>query len=132
MKKSINSLFILKDAEDGKPMDVLFPNGKKTGETITVLGSDSESFRAAMAVARREEIDAMGDGDNKTKPEILAKKQDEIKINLIASLVKDWSFDEPCEKESVIKLFKNAPYILEQVDSFAANRRNFFTNPSTN
>lgn len=132
MKTSINSLFILKDSEEGKPMDVLFPNGEKTGETITVIGADSESFRAALAVARRKEIDAMGDGDSKAKPETLAKKQDETKRELIATLVKDWTFDEPCTKESVNMLFKNAPYILEQVDTFAANRRNFFTNPSTN
>jgi hypothetical protein len=132
MKKSINSLFILKDAEEGKPMDVLFPNGQKTGETITVLGADSESFRSAMAIARRKEIDAMGDGDAKAKPETLAKKQDEIKVELISNLVKDWTFEEPCTKESVMMLFRNAPYILEQIDTFAANRRNFFTNPSTN
>jgi hypothetical protein len=132
MKSSINNLFILKNAQEGKPMEVTFPNGIKTGDTITVLGSDSEKFRAAMAVARREEIDAIGEFDSKTKPELLAEKQHEGKLKLVSSLVTGWTFEEDCTKENVITLFRNAPYILEQVDSFAANRRNFFVNPSTN
>lgn len=132
MKQSINNLFILKTAEEGKPMEVTSPNGIKLNETITVLGSDSEAFRTAMAIARREEIDAIGELDSKIKPELLAHKQSEIRNKLISSLVVGWTFDEPCTKENVISLFKNAPYVLEQVDSFASKRINFFTNPSTN
>ena len=101
-------------------------SGKPTTDWITVLGSDSDAFQRASKRMRVETLaflEIKGEGVRGTDEHadfVIAQSR-----VMRASLVKAWSFDEPCTPENVLELFKHAPYIAEQVDEFGSKRATF-------
>jgi preprotein translocase subunit SecB len=53
----------------------------------------------------------------------------EAEIEMLAVLVKDWSFANPCTPENVKKLLRNAPHVYQLVDETAGKRELFWTPP---
>ena len=111
-------------------MPIILPSGETIKETLKLIGSDSDIFAGEMARTRKLEIDLIGQKE-KLSPLEYAKKEKSIKIELLSSLVIGWTFEEEFSPEAVRVLFLNAPYVMEQVDSFSGTRSNFFVNPST-
>ena len=122
-------LFIKKACEDGRPMDLKLPNGETIKEALNVIGADSDAFADEIAISRQKEID-LYEKKEKISPAEYAKQYKKIREETISCLVTGWSFDEPFNRDAVIVLFINAPYVLEQVDKFASIRENFFVKPS--
>jgi hypothetical protein len=105
---------------DGKPLDCRFH----------VLGQDAKSVRKAMsaraskAIARIQEKKA--DDEEFDQAEILAD-------SVIGWESVAWQGDELAfSKENVIKVFRAAPFIADQVDRYVSRRRNFIKPVSSN
>lgn len=109
----------------GALLNVLDQSGEPTGETIRVRGVDSDAF----AVANRKAQRALLAYIEKNPKATGTPEYDEFVENntreLRASLVMEWSFEEPCTKENVLDLFREAPYLAKAVDEFAGKRGNF-------
>lgn len=100
--------------------------GNDTEDWIHVLGMDSDTFQRASKAMRRS-LMAYLDKNNGAKPSdeayIDLSVQEQRKLQ--TALVQSWSFDEPCTPKLVLELFTCAPFIGEQVDSFASKRERF-------
>jgi hypothetical protein len=115
-----------KGANAGAKMRVLAPNGKETGDTITVRGSDSDIFQRAKRKANRALTDFLEDKgiDARGSDEYL-DFQTQQQILLQSALVVDWSFEEPCTPDAVVELLTEAPDVARQIDEFASKRERF-------
>ena len=123
MKPSITSLFTLEASNVGVTRPVKDPNGTVVCN-ITFLGVDSDVFRKARVVRNRK-IAELKDLREEDRLEAL----EQLDRELIASIVTGWDFAEPCTKENVLELFKQAPDVFEQVN-VEANKRSLFFNGS--
>lgn len=102
------------------------PNGQPCEEWVRVLGVDSDAFREAEASERRELMRIGQIADESERKKSAAVNGLEWHRRLMASLVPEWSFDEPCTVENVREAFKNAPYIQDKVEEVANNSALFF------
>ncbi|AUR88716.1 hypothetical protein NVP2117O_38 [Vibrio phage 2.117.O._10N.261.45.E9] len=118
-------------AEKGIKLPLILPNGEKTDEYLVVLGVDSDTFRKANTVAIRSSANVRMTMPKATEEE-LAAAQDEIELELIATLVTDWSFETECTKANVIEFLRNAPQLRDAVNIKAASRAAFFEKGATN
>lgn len=123
---SIKSLYTREAANTGITIKVVGPDGKETGDTIKVRGADSDVFQRAMRKGRREMLAFLeSKGDKVRGTDAYQEFVDKQKLELQATLVMEWSFEEPCTAENVIALFTNAPDVAAQVDEAAGKRDRF-------
>ncbi|MCF6435209.1 hypothetical protein [Pseudoalteromonas sp. MMG022] len=118
----MEDFFTREKANEGIKIPLTLPDGSVSDHYIVVRGIDSDAFRDAETLAKRN---AMAFAAIEDEAERAAAFADE-RLGLIAALVADWSFDEPCELETVKKFLHQAPQICEQVDKVAAKRALFF------
>lgn len=130
---SFKKLYTLEGSNAGAVLNLKDVRGQETGDWIKVRGHDSEDFQRANRRMRRELLQYL------EKKGATAKATDEYldftsgqQRELQASLVMEWSFEEPCTKENVLELFKNAPDVAEQVDAFSGKRERFVSASSSN
>jgi hypothetical protein len=125
-KTSFRKYGTLAQANAGAVMKVNGPDGKETEDWMKVRGIDSDAFQKANRDMRRDIFSYLEEKgtDVKGTDEYL-KFTFDAQRKLQASLVMDWSFEEPCTVDNVVELFTQAPYIAEQVDSFASKRSRF-------
>lgn len=121
----MEEFFTADAAEEGVKLPLQTPDGKETNHWLVVRGIDSDVFREAESTAKRK---AMQLGDDKDRD----RKYNEIQNHVIASLIKDWSFDMPCNKKNKMEFLKKAPQIGEVVNRFAGNRGVFFKTRAKN
>lgn len=126
VSNSFTKFSTLEGANAGVKMLVKDANGKETTEWVTVLGSDSEQFQRA---SKRMRVDTLAflelKGDSVRGTDEHADFVITQSRLMRASLVKAWSFDEPCTPENVLEMFKHAPYIAEQIDETGSKRALF-------
>lgn len=127
-KTKMEAFNVVELSIEGVRVPLSLPDGAPTEEFFIVHGADTKEFRALKAKADRKALDAIKALGNK-KPEEMAKIQEEVKTELVASLVKDWSFEQECTHANVVVFLQTAPQIQTQVDMFAGDRSNFFTKP---
>jgi hypothetical protein len=101
--------------------------GKPSGETLHVLGLESDAFRAALTAKHRRNLEILAEPEQEQ-----AQLQEEAELDLFASLVTDWSFEEPFSVNGIKELFREAPQVKQAVDRFAGNRSNFIKRLSGN
>lgn len=109
-------------ANEGKKLPLYTPDGKVSEEYLKVLSMYSDTFRRAETKAKRELLALVDIKDDKVRE---AKAQ-AINIELVASLIVDWSFTEKCTKQNVCELLREAPQIHDAVNKFAAANKLFF------
>ena len=114
--------FTQKKSELGTRIALKYPNGMDSPEWIEIRGVHSDVFRDADNQMRRDLMVA----SSITEKDQKEAQFKELQLKLVASLVKGWSFPEPCTLENVIFLFKEAPQIMDQVDLEASKKSNFF------
>ncbi|QJI53356.1 tail assembly chaperone [Alteromonas phage vB_AcoS-R7M] len=114
-------------AEEGAKLPLYKPNGEKTEHWFLVLGIDSPTFKKAEAQSKRKgaKIALIEDADERDEKGV------ELERELVASLIKDWSFGTECTMEEKIKFLKKAPQIESAVNRFSAQRTLFFAKEST-
>ena len=118
---------VAKLSNEGVKLALTLPDGTATDEFLIVCGADSKAFRNLMARVNRDKLKIL----NQTKEDQaeVARLIADIDRELVASLITDWSFTEPCDKANVCKFLADSPQIQAQVDAFAGNRANFFVKP---
>lgn len=117
----MDSFFVADEANDGEVLPLFTPDGEKTEHWIKVLGIDSDSYRLAHTRLMRQ---ARQHGD-KTDDEKDVLTLD-MMADLAASLVADWSFDQPCTQENVLAFLKKARQFVQPINELAGNRQLFF------
>lgn len=111
----INGLKTRPVHDAGAELVIKGPDGKKTDFVVTVVGVDSSRFES---ILRDSELKKLK-GEKTSVPELLS------------DVVISWRGLEndgmPVEfsKETALDLFKNAPYICDQIDTFISDRKNF-------
>ena len=114
----ISDLYTAPSHEDGAEMQVIGEDGVALDCYITVAGIDSRVWRKASLDGSRKLF--KGDGD-----------AIDISDESIARATLGWrgfesdGIEIAFSIENALSLYKNAPYISEQVDKFIANRSNF-------
>ena len=130
--KGGSELFAIKPLSDkGIRVELTTPTGQETEHFLIIRGADSDVYTQAESDSLTKGMEAARRLGKSKK--MLADANRKLHRELVASLVKDWSFGEEfgeCSVENVCKLFIQAPQILEQVNNVAGDRKNFFTNPS--
>lgn len=132
---TMESFNVKAKSEEGIEMKLSLPDGTETEHYLVIRGSDSPTFKKALARNQRKQMELMklqSNGKKKVDAGAMAMKQEKNQRELVATLVVGWSFAEDCTPEAVSKFFENSPQIQEQVDEVAAERRHFFNKPSNN
>lgn len=98
-------------------MKVNYPGQGDTGETLTIRSRYSKEFREAESKAMRQ-LSAMSMA---AKGKALADDvMKEINDRSFASLIADWSFEEPCTVENVCEFLEANPQIFDEINQKAA------------
>jgi len=113
---------------EGQPL--LARNGE--GIAITVLGSDSNKYRALTRAQVRKRMKQMAGGKTPVMTEADMDETDRDVLDILVACTVGWknvlnTAGEPIQftEENVRKLYANYPVIREQVEAFISNRTNF-------
>lgn len=97
--------------------------GKPTEDWIEIRSSMSDAFKHAKNRAMQEASDfAASAGDEDERNEALAQ----VQARMHASLVADWSFDEPCTPANVAAFLLESPHVTALVVGIADRGELFF------
>lgn len=113
---SISDFFVKDAANEGKKIDLYLPSGEKSNEWIVIYSIHSDAFVKAEHRAKVKLLESKADG-----------KEVEFNQNeLLADLIKSWSFDEPLSRENAFKFLENAPQIAAQINRLAGDTKFFY------
>lgn len=126
MKSKAANYFTRKPSNAGARMYLKDPvSGKVTEDYLHVLGLESDSFRAALTAKHKKNLEILALPEDQQEA-----AKDDAELELFASLVTGWSFEDKLTADAVKELFLEAPQIKTAVDTFAGDRANFITRPS--
>lgn len=118
-------------ANEGVEMPLYTPTGEKSDHWLKILGVDSDAYAKAESAMIRAQPAIKAEAKLlETDEERVAfadEKQEYWKNKILASVIVDWSSDEPCTEENVIEFLTKAPQIAKAVDTFISDRRIFFS-----
>lgn len=123
----MDAFFTREKANEGIKLPLWTPQGTKSEHWVRILGIDSDAFRAANAEAQRDAFRIAQIEDLTERSQAIA----DSKRRLVAALVVDWSFDRPCNVETVAEFFREAPQIMDAIDMASSKRALFFANRSS-
>ena len=115
-------------ADEGIKFPLVAPDGSTTDEYLVLKNINCTCFRLKEAQQTRRmarELAMLKTDEQKAQLHL------EYKRELLATLIKDWSFDEEPTEENKIFFLAEAPQIQEQIDSISARNEYFFKHPST-
>lgn len=118
----MDAFFTRSKANDGLKLPLYLPNGEKSEHWVRILGVDSDRFREAEAESRRDAFRIAQIDDPADRARAIA----DSKRSLVATLVAEWSFPQPCTQENVEAFFREAPQIMDAIDMAASKRALFF------
>lgn len=123
----MEAFFTRGKANEGIKLPLWTPQGTKSEHWVRILGIDSDAFRMANAEAQRDafRIAQIEDPAERAAEIALSKRR------LVASLVAEWSFDRPCNVDTVADFFREAPQIMDAIDTAASKRALFFAKGSS-
>ena len=93
----------------------------KSEHFLRIRGMDSDEFRVAEGIGRRE----LGELSRMEEP-ARSLKFLESKRRLIATLICGWSFEQECTLENAMAFLKEAPHIEDAINRVASERSLFF------
>lgn len=116
------------DQDKGREFELADPfTGKPTGLKLTIAVPDSDTqHRARIALA--DELADMADNDGR----VTAEPREKARLNCLARCVIRWDVTEDGKpvafnQKNLIALLR-VQWVQQQVDAFAADRRNFASN----
>lgn len=119
-KLSMSDFHSRKKANEGKKLLLKTPNGEVTEHWFRVVNCDSDVMAKAHADSRTALVEnKMGANPDKEFSRKAA-------LELVASAVVEWSFEEPLSKEAVREFLTEAPHIQSDVDDLIYDRKAFF------
>lgn len=113
------------DQDKGREMDLVDPfTSKPTGMKMTLVGPDSDTAHRAR-IRLSDELAEMADIDGR----VSAEHREKARRNCLAAHVIGWDVQEDGKPvafntKSLLVLLR-VPWIEQQVDAFAGDRRNF-------
>lgn len=113
------------DQDKGREIELVDPfEGKPTGLKFWIVGPDSDTARRAQ-IALADELAEMAD----ERGMVTAEQREKARLNCLARLVQRWDVKEddkpvPFSTKAVLTLLR-VQWVQEQIDAFAADRRNF-------
>ena len=120
----------VRDQERGRDLEIVDPfTGEPTGMVFTIVGPDSDTAHRAR-IALSDELAEMADADGRVSAENREKARRNclaahvIRWNVMEGAVDDISKPVPFTTKNLLTLLK-VQWIEQQVDAFAADRRNF-------
>lgn len=129
----IKELFTRQRHNDGVKIDVKNETGAVVG-WLRVRGLDSDAYRAAHDATNQAMVRLAGVVRAKDAgAPLLAATQEEKDAAQLAervALIAEWSFDDECNAANVAELFREAPYLSDQV-YYAAHDRDRFLGGSS-
>lgn len=94
--------------------------GRETEIAILVQGVDSDFYRDAQKSHRKAILEAVREGKLEELDQDLMDRQ------VLVSMSLDWrGIEDEFTPELCAELYKEAPYIMDQVDEFIGKRANF-------
>ncbi|UZT28687.1 hypothetical protein pD_gene0080 [Vibrio phage 033B] len=139
---TMDQFFTRQNAEKGIKLPLLLPDGTPTAEYVVIRGVDSDIFRTKETQTMRSTAEALATLEAEAKEkkkevdaDTRSKVLDEIELELIAVLVKDWSFDVECTIDNVMDFLREAPQVRSSINAKAGARKDFFelnAQPSAN
>ncbi|TMO66753.1 hypothetical protein [Pseudoalteromonas aurantia] len=124
----MEAFFTRDKANAGIKLPLYLPDGSESEHYLMVKGIDSDAFRDAETLAKRNAMTFAAIEDEAQQKDAFADE----KLTLIASLVGDWSFEQACTLDEVKNFLRQAPQICDQIDKVAAKRSLFFDNGLSN
>ena len=115
------------DANRGARLELMDKFGKKSGEWILLLGTDSREAQAKLAEAAQARVTRAQRGDRT----VTLEQVREERCSFLAALTREWSFKTqdgaalPCDAANAYALYRASSLIREQVDEFVSSRANF-------
>lgn len=111
--------------------------GTVTKDWFWLVGKESDRYRAEEAASKQRISERMSAVPGKKDTDAYKTELDRVwkecvaeeTYPLIASLVTQWCFDDTVETpthEDVTAFLREAPQIMDQIDSFVNNRASFF------
>ena len=97
------------------------------GETITIIGVDSDKFKQTSIDLLR--ASAKASEGKKLSDNQIDKQAADNRIALLCACVVDWSFSEKCTDANIKTLLIDAPQIALFIDNEAGNHSNFLGKP---
>lgn len=122
----MKEFFTRKVANEGVKLPLYYPDGTVSDHWIMARGVDSDHFRQAEAMAKRQAIELSQIDDERER----LAAMNELELDCIASLVAGWSFEEECTQGNVVNFLREAPQISDMINRFAAKRSEFFKKKS--
>ena len=116
--------------EEGVKLPLKDVDGNETKHWIKVKSTDSLCFKKAQSKFRKKLVSIHEENDGVDSIQTL-EATEKFSNELLASLVVDWSFHDddgskhPCTKANVLKVFKEAPMLAQEIDVASAKRKNF-------
>ena len=123
----MSEFFTAETAEAGIKLPLFRPDGTQSEHWLKIRGVDSQEFRIAETLAKRSAAAAASIKDDRERAQMAL----DARTRLAASLVIDWSFDQPCTIDNVANFLKNAPQITDAIDRVSGDRALFFGIAST-
>ena len=113
------------DQDRGRELELASPvTGEPTGIKLWIVGPDSDTARKAQ-LALADELADVADADGR----VTAEQRERARLNCLARHVLRWDINEadqpvPFSHQNVVRLLR-VNWVQAQVDSYAADRRNF-------
>jgi len=113
---------------DTADVEITLPSGEATDIVIQVYGQDSDAYKK---VSRKQQNSRLKDMQRGKKGNTTAEDIEARGFDLLVSCVASWSGVESggkaleCTPDNIRLLFKQLPFIKEQVDVAIADRVNF-------
>ncbi len=120
---SMNEFFTRDTANEGKRVHLHTPDGERTEHWVLVRSVDSDAYEMAKIQRDRALLDAPDSKDDKAYNAFIR----ETRLNMIASVIAGWSFDEDLTPENIRTFLEKAPQIAREIENLAASRSFFYT-----
>lgn len=122
---SMDQFFTQETGNKGKKVFLHTPTGDETKEYIVLLSIDSDAYQMA-CIKKERRLLTLAQIESEDERDKFIRS---LNLDLLQSLITDWSFDQPCTPENVRAFLIKAPQIANQVDVLSA-QRDFFFAPS--
>lgn len=125
---TIKDFYTRENANEGIKVPLFLPSGEESEHYLVVAGHDSDRFREKETeIIRRFAKKIASEGED-FKSDDAYDQNDQLE--LLASLILDWSFDEELTEESAIEMLREAPQIAQQVNALSTKRELFIKKKS--
>lgn len=131
MAYALEDFFTREKSNEGTIVPLSLPDGTPTEHWVRLKGVDSDTFRKAEAEARRKVIDFSREVSDKNLPPDQEREARhdfaaEARLDLVASLISEWSFPVEATRENVLRFLREAPQEADRLDRLAYDRAEFF------